>query len=235
MPHKLKIKGIHGAQIGSQAQAVAGEIGEMPRSSQEDSGDSQKKDRGAKDSQSKIQAMLAKGKAQDGKERARGRKLLDDEISKGDVKMRQALNAYLSVSESDNDNDKDDGRSKDDDDRDASRVGADGVEESKKRNSDSDEKRMSAVLYNGLISHSESSDEEDEDGAMDKMGERGAGDKEILDDDPDFMASDEPPDEFQSISVAASSVDNIDSQKEQSHNMFKKYMGLEDNRRHHQL
>jgi len=57
-------------------------------------------------------------------------------------------------------------------------------------------------MYSGLISHSDTS-EDDEPSNMGKQNEDvSEDDKEIggeFDEDPDFMASDSPPDEFQSV------------------------------------
>ena len=63
-------------------------------------------------------------------------------------------------------------------------------------------KRIAAAMYSGLISHSDTS-EDDEPSCMGKQNEDvSEDDKDIggeVDEDPDFMASDSPPDEFQSV------------------------------------
>ena len=58
-------------------------------------------------------------------------------------------------------------------------------------------------MYSGLISHSDTS-EDDEPSNLGKRNEEiiSDDDKDIggeVDEDPDFMASDSPPDEFQSV------------------------------------
>lgn len=59
-------------------------------------------------------------------------------------------------------------------------------------------------MYSGLISHSESSDDGEKRSkkrldAKDKDGEQLSVQDKIENEDPDFMASDSPPDEFQSV------------------------------------
>lgn len=137
-------------------------------------------------------------------QKAQHRKLLDDEISKGDIKMRAALDSYLSVSESDGDNHtKKEKESK-------HKSGGD-LKAKCNKSSSSGEKDLeaAAALYSGMISHSDTSEAEDDEelriSAANRNNEdreediESAGDKEIgneLDDDPEFMASDTPPDEF---------------------------------------
>ena len=81
-----------------------------------------------------------------------------------------------------------------------------------KENSSSGEKQMDVVaMYSGLISHSDTSDDEEEksktqnDAIADENEQEedvSEEEKEVageFDEDPDFMASDSPPDEFQSV------------------------------------
>jgi len=77
VPRKLKIKNMF---------SNTNKDEEMPRSS--GSGSTKREDSNGSKEEQKTQH----------------RKLLDDEISKGDIKMRAALDSYLSVSESDGDN-----------------------------------------------------------------------------------------------------------------------------------
>ncbi len=80
MPHKLKIK--------NRFSNNANKDEEMPRSSGSGN-DSKRENLNGSKEESKCVSH---------------RKLLDDEISKGDIKMRAALDSYLSVSESEGEN-----------------------------------------------------------------------------------------------------------------------------------
>lgn len=61
------------------------------------------------------------------------------------------------------------------------------------------------AMYSGLITHSDDSEEEKVDKRLSSKREDdvvSVGDREVgneLEDDPDFMASDDPPDEYQSV------------------------------------
>ena len=79
-----------------------------------------------------------------------------------------------------------------------------------KENSSSGEKQMDVVaMYSGLISHSDTSDEEDKSKTQinDAIADENDQEEDVseeeekevageFDEDPDFMASDSPPDEF---------------------------------------
>lgn len=141
------------------------------------------------------------------KEEKKHRKQLDAEISKGDIKMRAAIqSSYLSVSESEGEEETKQPRicKKDQSDKAGASKQLKNLQ-GKGENSSSEGKRIAAAMYSGLISHSDTSDEEDE---PDNLGKRNEDvrsdddDKELggeADEDPDFLASDSPPDECDSV------------------------------------
>lgn len=180
VPRKLKIKNMF---------SNANKDEDMPRSS--GSGSTKREDSNGSKEEQKTQH----------------RKLLDDEISKGDIKMRAALDSYLSVSESD-------GENQTKKEKGCKHVSGRDLNAKRNKSSSSGEKDLeaAAALYSGMISHSDTSEVEDDEelkisGANRNNEDReedieSAGDKEIgneLEDDPEFMASDTPPDEFQSV------------------------------------
>ena len=77
VPHKLKIKKMFNNST-SNTNAAAGDHDDDPGSTN------------------------SRPDSSDIKDKKQRKKMLDAEISKGDIKMRAALNSYLSVSESDN-------------------------------------------------------------------------------------------------------------------------------------
>ena len=82
---------------------------------------------------------------------------------------------------------------------------AENKKKSEEENSSSEGKRIAAAMYSGLISHSDTSDDEAEpEPCLSKRnadkGLRSDDDNEIGEDDPDFNASDSPPDECESVS-----------------------------------
>ena len=142
-------------------------------------------------------------------------KLLDDEISKGDMKMRAALDSYLSVSESDNEEESKQNKECSDQKLVSKTTGKKTRNQTDKKSSSSG-KQMAAAMYSGLISHSDTSgdegiklkeehrerreeevsdDDEDDDDIIGEAGDKGMGE----DEDPDFMASDDLPDEYTSV------------------------------------
>lgn len=93
---------------------------------------------------------------------------------------------------------------------------------SEEENSSSEEKRIAAAMYSGLISHSDTSDDDVEPENLGKRdadkGLRSDDDKEIAEEDPDFNASDSPPDECESVSQERSKRVNTNS-----HQIFDAY------------
>ena len=86
-------------------------------------------------------------------------KLLDEEISKGDMKMRAALDSYLSVSESDNEEESKQKKECSDQKLVSKTTGKKTRNQTDKKSSSSG-KQMAAAMYSGLISHSDTSGDE---------------------------------------------------------------------------
>jgi len=175
VPHKLKIKGMF-KKGETDAEEEAAEL--MPRSSEGAKSGADEDSYGSKEERKSAGRVPA-------------RKVLDADISKSDRKMRAALESYLSVSESDGE---------DKDLKNRPRLARKGNAQQAKEQSSSEERRQIAqVSYAGMISHSESSDEDSKEEHNPCRGGANLRDRDdkAENDDPDFMASDDPPDGFQ--------------------------------------